>query len=850
MGQSSAGNGSVDSSGSATEVLDEFLDRTGFSVESKLALPYDAEKDGSCLQGISTARYLSGVADKVAGSPTEGGAMTHLGGIFIGVASLLSSSLYAATLTVDLNGGADYTEIQSAIDAAVDGDTVLVKPGEYLITEPINFKGKAIRVVSEAGAEVTRIRMSETPADPNRASVVVFENGEADTSMLSGLTLTGGMGTLSCLEGETCRVQGGGIFCRNGFPQMVECTIRGNAADEGGGIYYLGDASALSGIRHCTIAGNSAKWCGGGVYAVSPGVVGEEGLFPLIEDSAILGNSAPSGGAIFMAAESCLAINRCTIAGNLGQGGGGGGVSSIHFQDGEITVVVSDSIVWGNLNGSLDIADHKSVRVTHSCIEGRASIWPGEGNIDEDPLFCGWRGRASIHVDPRSPVAGDGSPEHPLRDLPSALEGYDFALSRGSPCIGASGTGAHMGAEVLGICDSPGGKARSIHLAAGTYEVAWLDLRRNVSLEGAGVEETTLLGTVFGLRTGSSLSHLTVTSGKEGGIVIEDGDSPEVRSVTVTENEGSSSGEYCGGIRVGGGTSPYFRECIISKNRADYGAGICCGVGSTPLFESCTIAGNRGHSGGGGIYGYGASLTMVNSTIAGNRGGGLGLTDCSAILQNCTLAENRASEHGAVRCNGTTPWHTRFINCLSWDNGENALCGEMLFCLPDQDPLFRRPGHWDDAGTPGNPDDDFWIPGDYRLQPGSPAIDAGTSEGAPTTDIEGHGRPCGAGVDIGAYEYGDCAPPTKFQRGDVDGRGGLDISDPIFLLAYLFLSGEALACLDAADINGDGTLGIGDAVYSLSYQFLGGPAPKSPFPECGIKDRINNLDCQSYPGCQ
>ncbi len=51
----------------------------------------------------------------------------------------LAVPISAATLTVDLNGGADYTDIQSAINAAADGDTVLVKPGEYVITEPIDF---------------------------------------------------------------------------------------------------------------------------------------------------------------------------------------------------------------------------------------------------------------------------------------------------------------------------------------------------------------------------------------------------------------------------------------------------------------------------------------------------------------------------------------------------------------------------------------------------------------------------------------------------------------------------------------------------------------------------------------
>jgi hypothetical protein len=40
---------------------------------------------------------------------------------------------------------------------------------------------------------------------------------------------------------------------------------------------------------------------------------------------------------------------------------------------------------------------------------------------------------------------------------------------------------------------------------------------------------------------------------------------------------------------------------------------------------------------------------------------------------------------------------------------------------------------------------------DYRLLPGSPAIDAGTPTGAPLTDIEG--TPRDATPDMGAYEY-------------------------------------------------------------------------------------------------
>jgi len=43
--------------------------------------------------------------------------------------------------------------------------------------------------------------------------------------------------------------------------------------------------------------------------------------------------------------------------------------------------------------------------------------------------------------------------------------------------------------------------------------------------------------------------------------------------------------------------------------------------------------------------------------------------------------------------------------------------------------------------------------GDYHLQPGSPAIDRGSTAGAPTKDYDGVARPQGAGIDIGAFEY-------------------------------------------------------------------------------------------------
>jgi hypothetical protein len=91
-----------------------------------------------------------------------------------------------------------------------------------------------------------------------------------------------------------------------------------------------------------------------------------------------------------------------------------------------------------------------------------------------------------------------------------------------------------------------------------------------------------------------------------------------------------------------------------------------------------------------------------------------------------------------------------------------------------------------------------------------------------------------------------------FIRGDcnADGRGGCDITDPIFLLLHLFSGGEAPPCGDACDANDDGGLDIGDAVYELSYCFLSAPAPPAPHPACGADPTADELACAAFPSCR
>src|SRR5262245_56070479 len=101
---------------------------------------------------------------------------------------------------------ADQPTIQGAINAASNGDLVQVAPGTYI--ENINFLGKAIRVASEQGPEVTII-------DGNQAGpVVTFASGETAQSVLNGFTVRNGKAAVSPI------LEGGGIRIANSSPTI------------------------------------------------------------------------------------------------------------------------------------------------------------------------------------------------------------------------------------------------------------------------------------------------------------------------------------------------------------------------------------------------------------------------------------------------------------------------------------------------------------------------------------------------------------------------------------------------------------------------------------------------------
>ena len=170
---------------------------------------------------------------------------------------------------------ADFPTIQYAVDAALDGDEIIVAPGTYTSTadEVVDMQGKEVWLHSSGGAEVTIIDGEGTRRG------IYCSNGETSNTIIQGFTITNGYANhgggmyndnssptlTNCTFTENSSDEyGGGMYCNGSSPTLTNCTFTNNSADDGGGM--VNDNSSNPTLTYCSFTGNTAGYNGGGMY--------------------------------------------------------------------------------------------------------------------------------------------------------------------------------------------------------------------------------------------------------------------------------------------------------------------------------------------------------------------------------------------------------------------------------------------------------------------------------------------------------------------------------------------------------------------------------------------------------
>lgn len=186
----------------------------------------------------------------------------------------------------------DAPTVQAGIDAASNGDTVLVASGTY--NENIDFKGKAITVTSGASdvSAATMVILNGSDDGP----VVTLSTNEPASAVLNGFTIQGGHASLASQK------NGGGIYISGAAPQITNNLVRANL---GCGIAAFNGASPI--IRGNISRENSADSTGGSQCAGPQSQVGQPGIgIALIQPGDVVVDSN------LVESNTCIASSRVT----------------------------------------------------------------------------------------------------------------------------------------------------------------------------------------------------------------------------------------------------------------------------------------------------------------------------------------------------------------------------------------------------------------------------------------------------------------------------------------------------------------------------------------------------------
>jgi len=327
-----------------------------------------------------------------------------------------------------------------------------------------------------------------------------------------------------------------------------------------------------------------------------------------------------------------------------------------------------------------------------------------------------------------------------------------------------------------------------INIAAGTYTEAGTEIRKSLTIIGAGTNET-IIQAASSKMTASDRVFYT-----DGNVNIT------IKNLTIRYGYRNIGGnDEGGGIFVGNSGNAAFENILFIDNVGYYGGAIFYSSSNqTSTITNCTFYGNSATSSGSVIFNSNAAgVNIINSTLTGNTATNYGAiysgSNSILTLKNCTITNNISTDYdygglytnwGIITIsntiladNDTYDYYVYSRSTLT-DNGYNIIEHQgsndglsTYFFNQATDILYSHDylGNAEGAAGLGWNRNDASISGSLNisstladnnttngtqtlaLASGSFAIDAGTDSGVPTTDQRGAGR--NSTTDIGAYEW-------------------------------------------------------------------------------------------------
>lgn len=689
---------------------------------------------------------------------------------------MVSISISATVLEVGLGQEFTYNTIQSAVDSAVDYDTVLVHPGRYI--ENVEIFEKSLTLGSLFLTTGNQDYIDSTIIDGNYEDTVLSASHNIYSSSfkvinVSGLTITNG-NTLKDHhnQNEGRNYSGGGIafrgcsFENENFSAIEYCKIYNNTSSRGGGLYLYESNLVITG---CEIFDNNGGCTGGGIYSWG---VGNQLGFSTEDPNSIYNNSAGRGRDLYID----------TITNNPAQ------INGLHFAkisvelEGDFShyFYVSDVIEWDeqitynetayerieadlfvsttgdDSNSGLTSADPlKTISKACSILKPRANgdynivhVAPGLYSPDTTGEIF------PLSMDKGTKIVGAGSGQSILDGEEQISNFFYFednsdVYVSGFSCqnlysrAGWAGVVRATNVEVLTIKDI---NMENVHCCDGIFHVFYTD---NILIEDILLKKYNYHGMMFAASHGiihnvwvDSLNVTLEVDGQPGSMpVLFDRGSYRISNIAITNS-----------VIPGGRAFQYGNAAEVSDDFVTVNNLLVANCSDTPLDWNFTTVGFIGE--------HLPQMKINNMTIVNNTNnwpavvtrGNIQIRN--SIIDNpntpCEIYLLRASEtpspgisaldidYSLVR-GGEDTLVTDFDDgwALTW--GDNML---------DEDPGF--------VGG----DETLWS--SYFLAEDSPCIDAGipdtTGYYMTAMDLNGCERVYGSAVDLGCFEYGSPVP--------------------------------------------------------------------------------------------